>query len=229
MGQGREASALEVLFQDDALLAVSKPSGLLVHRGWGRDRVTLVDLVAELLGAPTVYPLHRLDRGTSGVILFALSADTARTLRPAFEGGGATKRYLALVRGVPPEEVLVDHPIPRREKGPRVDAQTLVRRLAVIRAEPRTLSLVEATPRTGRLHQVRRHLKHLSHPVIGDANYGKGALNRAIAERYGLRRLALHAASLEVGHPVTGAPIRVDAPLPAGLAEPLERMGLLLG
>ena len=102
-------------------------------------------------------------------------------------------------------------------------AVTRVRRLATAGR----LSLVEAFPETGRLHQVRRHLKHLSHPVLGDANYGKGALNRELRERVGLARLALHAAGLRFVHPATGATLTIDAPLPEDLAVPLGRLGLL--
>jgi tRNA pseudouridine65 synthase len=213
-----------ILHRDDLLLAVDKPSGMLVHRGWGRDRVTLVDLVKELLGRDAVHPLHRIDRGTSGVVLFALDPATAAAMREPFETGAVTKRYLALVRGVAPEEGIVDHPIPRREGGPRVDAATAFRRLAVAELEPRSLSLVEAIPGTGRLHQVRRHMKHAGHPVIGDANYGVGALNRELAERYGLGRLALHAGSLALNHPVTGARLEIVSPVPEDLAVPLARI-----
>ena len=142
-----------------------------------------------------------------------------------FEDGTVEKRYLALVRGVAPDEGRIDQPIPRRENGPRVPALTEFRRVAQAPTEPRHVSLVEAIPRTGRLHQVRRHLKHIDHHVIGDANYGKGAVNRALAERYGLRRMALHATSLTFRHPVGGHDETVTAPLPSDLAEPLARMG----
>ncbi|MDD5306092.1 MAG: hypothetical protein PHU25_02110 [Deltaproteobacteria bacterium] len=104
-------------------------------------------------------------------------------------------------------------------------AETFVRRLATVELEPRALSLVEARPREGRLHQVRRHLKHLGHPVIGDANWGRGDLNREVKERYGLGRLALHCASLSFVHPFTLEPLALRAPLPPDLEGPLERMG----
>jgi tRNA pseudouridine65 synthase len=222
-------SGLDVLYRDDALLAVNKPSGLLVHRGWGKASIALVDLVRAHLGCDTVRPAHRLDRGTSGVVLFALDADSSRRLNAALESGEVEKVYLALVRGEAPEHAIVDHPIPRAERGPRVPAVTEVRRLAVVEAVPRTLSLVEARPRTGRLHQVRRHLKHLGHPVIGDANYGKGVLNREVALRYGLSRLALHAASIAFSHPTTDIRLEIEAPLPEDLAGPLREMGFVTG
>ncbi len=216
---------MDILYQDDVLLAVNKPSGLLVHRGWGRDATVLVDLVRDTLGVDVVHPLHRLDRQTSGVVLFALNAEVAARMGDGFEDGTVEKRYLALVRGVAPAQGCIEQPIPRRENGPRVPALTEFRRVAQAPTRPRHVSVVEAIPRTGRLHQVRRHLKHIDHHVIGDANYGKGAINRAMAARYGLSRMALHATSLAFRHPVNGRDVTTEAPLPSELAEPLARMG----
>lgn len=211
--------AIEILHRDDDLVIVNKPSGLLVHRGWDNDDVVMMTLVRDALGM-YIYPIHRLDRGASGALVFALSAEAARSLCAAFERGQVEKRYLALVRGIPPEHGVIDHPIPRKPGGERVPAVTEVRRLAVYGR----YSLVEAVPRTGRLHQIRRHLKHIACPLIGDVNYGKGEHNRLFRERYGLTRLALHAASLTVPHPSDGRPIRADAPMPADLAEPIARL-----
>lgn len=171
-----------------------------------------------------VFPVHRLDRGTSGVLLFALSPEVARRLQEAFAAGQVEKRYLALVRGVAPESGEIDHPL-RREDSPaaaKVPAVTEFRRLGTWER----YSLVEARPRTGRLHQVRRHFKHLSLPLIGDVRYGKGEHNRHFRERFGLHRLALHALSLTLPHPATGKPLAVAAPVPEDLAGPLRAMGL---
>jgi tRNA pseudouridine65 synthase len=217
---------VDVLYEDDAILVVGKPSGLLVHQGWGRDRITLVDLVRELTGNLKVYPAGRLDRGASGAILFSRDRSTARAVGAQQEGRALVKTYLALVRGCPPTQGVIDHPLPRRQGGARVPARTEFSTLATAATEPRSVSLVEARTRSGRLHQVRRHLKHLSHPLIGDANYGKGRLNRALRDRYGLTRLALHAAAIGLEHPRTGRPLRVVAPLPRDLRDPLEKMGL---
>jgi tRNA pseudouridine65 synthase len=242
VGLGDPAIRLPLLYSDAAIAAFDKPSGLLVHRGWGDDAVTATDLAREALGE-AVSPAHRIDRATSGVLLFARSSEVAARLAAAFEAGAVEKVYLALVRGSPPDEGTVDHPIPRREDGPRVPAVTTFRTLfrvaagdageganegaaASLPADVRRASLVEVRPRTGRLHQVRRHMKHLSHPLIGDANYGKGALNRAFAAAVGLRRLALHAASLRLSHPVTGAPLCLTAELPPDLTGPFERLGI---
>jgi tRNA pseudouridine65 synthase len=221
---------LEILYQDAALVAVVKPAGMLVHRtDQAPDREVLLQLARDATGGGHLFPVHRLDRGASGVVLLARSAEAAAALHPQFEDGRADKRYLVLVRGVPPDEGVVDHPIPRREGGPRVPARTTYRRLAtrVVAPEEREprYSLVEAHPESGRLHQIRRHLKHLGHPVLGDASYGRREHNQLCRERFGLHRLALHAAALTVDHPTTGAPTRFEAPLPADLREPLQRMG----
>jgi len=217
----KPSAVLSVLYQDDDLLVVDKPSGLVVHRGWGRDGQVVMTLARELAGRH-VYPVHRLDRGTSGVLVLALTAAAAGALGEAFEAGRVRKRYLALVRGIPPEAGIVDHPIPRTPGGPRVPAITRFRRLATFER----YALLEAVPETGRLHQIRRHLKHISHPVIGDVRYGKGEHNRLFRTRFGLYRLALHAAEVSLEHPASGAPSSFQAPLPADLAGPLAAMGL---
>jgi len=210
-----------ILYQDDALVVVDKPSGLVVHRGWGQDRIVAMTLVREALGRH-VFPVHRLDRGTSGALVFALSSEVARLLQQRFEAGEVEKRYLALVRGIPPESGVIDHPIPRESDGPRVPAVTEFRRLAVFER----YALLEVMPKTGRLHQIRRHLKHLSHPLIGDVRYGKGEHNRLFRERFGLHRLALHAWEILFPHPFGSGPLRVVAPVSEDLAAPLRAMGI---
>jgi tRNA pseudouridine65 synthase len=215
---------LEIIYEDATLVAINKPSGMLVHRGWARDGDIAVDLLHRQLGRH-VWPLHRLDRATSGALLFALDVETARTLSHEFEHGRIGKRYLALVRGIPPEELLIDHALRRvdTESLERLPAQTEFRRLGTFER----YSLVEAKPLTGRTHQIRRHLKHASHPIIGDVRYGKGDHNRMFRERFGLHRLALHASELRVPHPTLGE-VLVRAPVTADLAGPLADMGLLV-
>jgi tRNA pseudouridine65 synthase len=214
-----------VLHLDDHVVVFAKPSGLLVHQGWARAEQTAVTLARRAIGK-FVFPVHRLDRGASGALAFALSSTVANALHEAFEQGRVDKTYVALVRGVAPDQITIDHAIPRREGGPRVPAVTHVRRLAGCPVE--RLSVVEARPVTGRLHQVRRHLKHISHPIIGDANYGVGSLNRDLAARYGIARLCLHAAGLRFAHPTTGAVIDVTAPLPDDLAAPFRGLQIAL-
>jgi tRNA pseudouridine65 synthase len=215
---------LTVLYRDDRLVAVDKPSGLLVHRGESRfrqDRIVAMTLLRDQIGA-RVFPVHRLDRGTSGVLLFALDPEAAAAVQASFAAGLAAKRYWALVRGIPPEEMVIDHPVPNDPGGPKVPAVTGIRRLATCER----YALVEARPRTGRFHQIRRHLKHASHPILGDVEYGKGEHNRLCRERFGLWRLALHAAELALPHPEGGGALTLAAPLPADLAGPLAAMGL---
>lgn len=216
---------IDIVFEDEHLLGVAKPSGLAVHRGWSAEDDVLVARVRAHFGTRKAYPIHRLDRGASGAVLFAKNSEIAAALNALFDAGGVEKRYIVVVRGVAPEEGLIDHAIPRKEGGPRVDSRTRFRRIWSGAAQPRWLSVVECWPETGRLHQIRRHLKHINHPVIGDSNYGKGKLNRAIRDTYGLDRLALHAAELAFIHPVTSESVSIAAPLPPDLAEPLERIG----
>ena len=212
---------LPLLYADDRLIAVAKPSGLPVHRGAARERIVALTLARDRIGRH-VFPVHRLDRATSGVLLFALDPEAARRLQEQFEAGAVRKRYLALVRGITPPEGVIDHPIPRDEDGPRVPAVTGYRRLATFER----YSLVEALPRTGRRHQIRRHLKHVSHPLIGDVRYGKGEHNRLFRERFGLHRLALHALEIAFAHPGDGRPLCLGAPVAEDLAGPLRSMGL---
>jgi tRNA pseudouridine65 synthase len=223
---------IPVLFLDEGMVVVDKPAGVAVHRGWARERDVLTERLRTQLGR-AVFPVHRLDRGTSGVLVLALDAATARALGDAFAAGAVEKRYLALVRGIPaPRTQWIDHPIPRDE-GPgatRVRARTHVQTLGTYGR----YALVEARPETGRLHQIRRHLKHISCPVIGDVNYGKGLHNRWFRERHGLRRMFLHAAGLRLQHPRDPAArgpgdpsdqrMTFEAPLPPALAEILLRL-----
>ena len=213
---------LLLLHRDDDLLAVDKPSGLAVHRGWAQDGVVAMSLARDLAGR-RVYPVHRLDRGTSGVLVLALGPEAARRMAQAFESGRVRKRYLALVRGIPPAGGVIDHPIPRSPGGPRVPAVTRFRTLATFER----YAWLEVVPESGRLHQIRRHLKHISHPLIGDVRYGKGEHNRLFRCRFGLHRLALHAAELRLPHPATGLELVLQAPLPGDLAGPLAAMGLV--
>jgi len=211
---------LDILFRDEALCAVMKPAGLAVHRGWAMADHYALDLLRDQLGR-WVYPVHRLDQPTSGVLVFALSPAIAGTLGEAFMEQQVAKRYLALVRGIPPERVRVDNPI-KDERGEPRPAVTDVSRLWVFR---KRYTLVEARPETGRTHQIRRHLKHLSCPIIGDTSYGKSEHNRLFAAEYGLQRLALHALEIAFEHPLSGRPLVIQAPLPPDLALPFERMG----
>lgn len=214
---------VDILYRDDWLVVVNKPSGLVVHRGWDHDEVNTMRLVRRITRR-RVHPVHRLDRGTSGALVFAFDGQTAGRMQDHFREKTMQKRYLMLTRGVTETDGVVDHPVPRKlkKKDDRVDAVTRYRRLGVARDR---YSLVEGFPETGRLHQIRRHMKHLSHPLIGDTRYGDGSENRKMRAEVGLLRLALHAASVSFRHPETGKPLHIEAPLPDDLRVPLERLG----
>jgi tRNA pseudouridine65 synthase len=219
--------ALQILFVDADLVVVNKPSGLLVHRGWANDDDVAMFRVRDMLGAH-VYPVHRLDRGTSGALCFARTPEAAALLGERFASRQVDKRYLALVRGEPAASGTIDHPIPKSAEkgagGPRVPAVTRYELIA--RSPVDRCSLVLAIPETGRGHQVRRHLRHLGHPLVGDVNYGRGEINRRYRAEYGLHRLALHAHAIAFAHPVTGATVAVTAPVPDDLGLPLTRLAL---
>ena len=215
--------AIELLFVDAHVVVANKPSGLLVHRGCDNDDDVALFRVRDAVGQQ-VHPLHRLDRGTSGALLFARTREAAARLSKAFEEGRVEKSYLALVRGTPPDAGVIDHAIPGKEGGRRVPALTRFRRIA--RSPVDRCSLVLAVPETGRLHQVRRHLRHIDHPLVGDVTHGSGEINRHYRAEYSLCRLALHAHFLAFEHPVTMARIEVTAPMPDDFGAALTRLGL---
>lgn len=214
---------IEILWQDDTALLVDKPSGLLVHNSaWaGPPEASLRQLLVRQLGA-RLHPVNRLDRGASGLVLLARSGEAARAWQTAWQSDETEKGYLALVRGHFADQapVLVDHPIRDRRAGGASaekarEARSLVTPLS--NSPVARCALVEVRILTGRRHQVRRHLKHLSHPVVGDTTHGRGEVNRFFRESWALHRLALHATSLAITHPVTGERLAVTAPLPAEL------------
>ena len=233
------SNPLTVLYRDEHLLAVHKPAGLLVHRSPIDKHETefALQYARALNEGQHVYPVHRLDRPTSGVLVFARDSDTARTLGMALMAGEVTKTYLAMVRGWPPEHGEIDHPLreeseDRRLKGeeqPVRDALTYYRTLATteipveIEKYPSSrYAVVELNPKTGRKHQLRRHMKHISHPIIGDANHGRGRHNRYFAERFGQGRLMLAATRMAFQHPVSGKPLTISAAPEASFLEVLS-------
>lgn len=215
------APTLQVLHLDAQLVAIDKPAGLLVHPSAldAHEERTALQLLQQQIGA-RLWPLHRLDKGTSGVLLFGRSADVARQWGQAFEAGQVRKRYLALVRGWPAESGEIDQPLARDPElpstgQPRLASLTRFRRLACFdwpfsvdgRHPTSRYALVEAEPLTGRRHQIRRHFKQLAHPLVGDTTHGKGAHNRAVAQWLGVQRLWLHASAIELP-----GGLRVEAP-----------------
>lgn len=232
---------VEILYLDDWLVAVNKPEGMLVHRtGIDRHETRFaLQSVRDRIGR-RVFPVHRLDKPTSGVLLFALAPEGARRLTEHFTERRVEKRYLAIVRGHPPGGV-IDHPLLEEadpytdsladpDKGPQTavtEYRTLARSelpIPVGRYPSARHALVECFPRTGRKHQIRRHMKHIFHPVIGDTSYGDGRHNRLFRDRFQCRRLLLAAVELAFPHPEDGRPVRIQA----RPGEAFERVALTL-
>ncbi len=234
---------LDIIYRDDSLVAINKPPGLLVHRSPIDRRETrfALQLLRDQMGQ-RIYPLHRLDKPTSGVLLFALDAKIARDMMPIVAGGGLKKTYLAVVRGHAPDAGTIEHPLKEkydsadplkaRPDKPAQQATTTFRLLAKTEwpwpVDPyptARYSLLLCSPLTGRRHQLRRHLKHIGHPIIGDTTYGKGPHNRLFRERLAISRLLLHAWRVQFDHPAKQEQVLIEAPVDASFLQ-LERQGL---
>jgi 23S rRNA pseudouridine955/2504/2580 synthase len=229
---------LVVLYEDDWLFAVDKPSGLAVHAGSGITGGTLVDYVRAYLGPKavrndfTASPAHRLDRETSGVILVAKRRPAMVHFTDVFTRGLSRKRYLTLVMGqMPQKRGTIDTPLSEHQQTAEskarrgVNMQEAVSRYQVL-SQGGDGALLECTIETGRTHQIRRHLVSVGHPVAGDKKYGDFAFNREARARWGLKRLFLHAQRIEFPHPENGRKIVVEAPLPSELKDVLGRAAL---
>lgn len=223
---------LPLLHLDPWLVAIAKPSGLAVHRSEQvHDRAPALQRLRDQLGR-WVYPVHRLDRGTSGVLLFALDPETAASVGAALGRRDVHKRYLAVARGFTPEHAEIDQPLQEHRDAPFQPSRTTLERLATVtlpipvgRYPEARYSLVDLRPYTGRLHQLRKHMAHLRHPIVGDVRHGEGRHNRLFREHFGVHRLLLHASELSLPHPVTGEPLHLHAPLDPELARMLEALG----
>lgn len=237
---------LEVIYLDDTVVCVNKPAGLFVHRSWLDRQATdfLLQQLRDQIGH-YLYPVHRLDRPTSGVMIFALTAEAATALKEQFDAGEIEKTYLAVVRGWV-EDREIDYSLSviydkvadrdaRRDK-PAQSAITRVKMLATVelpfasgtRYSTSRYSLLQLQPKTGRKHQLRRHMKHISHPIVGDTAYGDLRQNKAFAKHLGISRLMLHAEIIRWQHPVSGQQIISQATpdmdwqnLPTALAQPI--------
>jgi tRNA pseudouridine65 synthase len=238
----RDASAerLPILHRDEYVVIVDKPSGLLVHRSIidRYERRFAVQMLRNQLGR-RVYPAHRLDKGTSGALAFALDRESAAMLAAQFASSEVRKKYLAIVRGWPEPGGLIDHPLePVLDDvlgvppGEAREARTTFRTVATAELPHRVdryptsrYALVELEPLTGRRHQLRRHLAHASHPIVGDSTYGKGKHNRLFRDVYSSQRLLLACTQLSFRHPRTGESCTVDAPLAPEFAALLRQLG----
>lgn len=220
---------LPIIYQDEQFVAIHKPAGLLVHRSPIDKHETryAMQLLRNQIGQ-WVYPLHRLDRPTSGVLLFGLSPEIAQKMGAAFEAHRIQKTYHAIVRGYIAEAGIINHPIKptadfksdkqRVTKKEAQEAVTEFKRLGrlevpyeVDRFPSSRYSLVELAPKTGRKHQLRKHLKHLSHPIIGDPKYGKSIHNRFFQNHFDCHRLLLAATALRFIHPISEEEITIQA------------------
>lgn len=212
--------SLEILYEDESIVAINKPHGLLVHRSSiARDTSEFaLQLLRDQLGK-TVYPAHRLDRKTGGVLLFSLNKETDQYLQKSFQEHQIDKKYLAVLRGFSPEEGVIDYPL-KKENGTLQDAQTSFRLLAKSELDipfgkfpTSRYSLVEANPLTGRMHQLRRHFAHIFYPIIGDRPHGCNKQNKFWKENYQMDTMLLHASEVTFKHPLSGETIHVTAPV----------------
>lgn len=233
---------LEILHQDDYLIAIRKPAGLLVHKSPIDKHETryAMKILRDQINQ-WVYPVHRLDKPTSGLLLFALDKDIATAVSQQFENREVRKTYRALVRGFTPESGLIDHPLKeiaafkhqqkQVEQMTPKESQTEYRCLTRYelpfpdgRFESSRYSLLELYPKTGRKHQIRRHLKHISHPIIGDVKYGKGPHNRLFRDEFHCPRLLLAATSLTLSHPISKESLALTCPLCEDFGSLLTRL-----
>ena len=208
---------LEILYQDESLVAVNKPPGMLVHKSKysGREEIYLLQALRDQLGK-YLYPVHRLDRKTSGIILFALNPEVAKALQENWKKS-TVKRYLAIVRGFFPDHCTVEKALVN-EKGILQEAHTVfkcLQRSEIERSHGKfktsRYSLIEAFPTTGRLHQIRKHCNHLRHPIIGDRPHGCNKQNRLFKETWQLYEMLLHAYSVTFKHPIHSTPLMIKA------------------
>ncbi len=234
---------LEIIYQDDHLVAVNKPSGLLVHRSMIDKHETrfALQLVRNQIGQ-RVYPVHRLDKPTSGVLLFALDSETASLLGQQFMTDKMHKQYLAVVRGYSAEHETIDYPL-KVELDKIADAQlgqdkqaqpavTEYKRLAtaelpfpVGRYDTARYSLLQLMPRTGRKHQLRRHMKHIFHPIVGDTTHGDGRHNQFFRQQFDCQRLLLTAMAMRFQHPHSGVTVELHASLDAVFENIIDELG----
>lgn len=236
--QSLDLSRLEILFEDDWMMACNKPSGMAVHTGSGITGGTVVDYVRAYLGPKAVRndfaasPAHRLDRDTSGVILVAKRRPAMVHFTDVFTHGRAKKRYVAMVMGrMPTPKGTIDLPLSEHQQTARskeargVNMQEAVTHWQVVK-QSAGCALLSCTIETGRTHQIRRHFAALGHPVAGDRRYGDFAFNREAKARWGLKRLFLHAERIEFPHPEHGGRVTVEAKLTLELQEVIRRAGL---
>lgn len=223
---------LDIIYNDSHLVAINKPHGLLVHRSSiaADTNEFALQLLRDQLGQK-VYPAHRIDRKTGGVLLFALNKDVEIAMQQQFMENLVEKKYLAIVRGHTPDTEDIDYPL-RKENGTLQEAFTTYRTLnraeldVPLGSHPTSrYSLVEANPATGRMHQLRKHFAHIFHPIIGDRTHGCNKQNKLFKERWEMETMLLHASQLTFKHPLTGTSIHIAAPLQPEFIRVMQLMG----
>jgi len=225
----------DILYQDNYCCIVNKPAGLLVHRtAMCKDKEFLLQHVRDQIDA-TLYPVHRLDRPTSGLVLFSIDKEQTSKFATLFSGRDITKTYVALVRGYTDDSGEIDYALKNKKKdGEEQSAFTSYETLKTVEVpipvgpyECSRYSLVKVTPRSGRMHQIRKHFAHLRHPLIGDTSYGDTNHNKMFKQKFHLHRLMLMAVKLEFDHPVTSEAISVKASLDRDFTTTLKRLGMV--
>ncbi len=218
---------LEILYQDTSLVAINKPHGLLVHRTRiaADANMFALQILRDQLGMH-VYPLHRIDRKTGGILLFGLNSEIDKSMQTAFAERKISKKYLAIVRGYTEDQGTIDYPL-KKENGKIQEAETNYKTIDKTELpipfgqhETSRYSLLEVCPTTGRYHQIRKHLAHIHHPIIGDRPHGCNKQNKLFKERFQLTTMMLHAQKLSFRHPVSQEHITILA----GLQNEFKRM-----
>lgn len=223
---------LEIIYRDEHLIAINKPHGLLVHRS--PIAADASEFALQMLRdqiSMKVNPVHRIDRKTGGILLFAFNKDIEIAMQKAFMENRVSKKYLAIVRGHTPDTEDIDYPL-RKENGTQQDAFTTYTTLkraeldiALGKHPTSRYSLVEAVPTTGRMHQLRKHLSHIFHPIIGDRTHGCNKQNKLFLEQWEMTTMLLHASQLSFVHPVTGTEVKIEAALQPEFDRVMKIMG----
>lgn len=224
--------AFPVLFEDDDFIAIHKPPGILVHRTKiSEDTQFVLQLLRKQIGQ-RIYPIHRLDRGTSGVLLFGKHKKAASLMGPIFINKEIQKQYIAIIRGYVETKGTINYPLAKEPGLPKKEAITHYQQLqqvelpiAISRYPSSRYSFVQVDLETGRRHQIRRHFSHLRHPVIGDKRHGDVKHNSYWRDNFGIKRMLLHAQSLHFLHPISKEPLLITAPIDASFQAAMDLLG----
>ena len=226
---------LEIIYEDENLIAINKPHGLLVHQSSiARDATEFALQILRDQVGKHVSPVHRLDRKTSGILLFALDKPSEIAMHQQFMNTETEKKYLAILRGFTADSMEIDYPL-AKENGTMQDAFTAFKTLnraevnvAFGKHSTSRYSLVEATPKTGRMHQLRRHFSHILHPIIGDRTHGCNKQNKFFLEQWNMSTMLLHASELSFTHPITSEKIHLKAGLHDEFKRVMEFMNITI-